>query len=58
VAAVKRAFDPQDELDPGKVIPSLQRCAGYGKLTVLRGLLPCPDLPRFWRRPATPHRSG
>jgi glycolate oxidase len=45
--AVKRAFDPQELLNPGKVIPSLQRCAEYGKLTVLRGLLPFPDLPRF-----------
>jgi glycolate oxidase len=45
--AVKRAFDPQELLNPGKVIPSLQRCAEYGKLTVLRGLLPFPELPRF-----------
>ncbi len=45
--AVKRAFDPQQMLNPGKVIPSLQRCAEYGKLTVLRGLLPFPNLPRF-----------
>ena len=45
--AVKRAFDPRELLNPGKVIPSLQRCAEYGKLTVLRGLLPFPDLPRF-----------
>jgi glycolate oxidase len=45
--AVKRAFDPQGLLNPGKVIPTLQRCAEYGKLTVLRGLLPHPDLPRF-----------
>ena len=45
--AVKRAFDPQELLNPGKVIPSLQRCAEYGKLTVLRGLLPFADLPRF-----------
>ena len=45
--AVKRAFDPQELLNPGKVIPSLQRCAEYGKLTVLRGMLPFPHLPRF-----------
>jgi len=45
--AVKRAFDPQELLNPGKVIPSLQRCAEYGKLTVLRGMLPFPDLPSF-----------
>ncbi|MEN9473943.1 MAG: hypothetical protein RIS48_663 [Pseudomonadota bacterium] len=45
--ALKRAFDPNEGLNPGKVIPTLQRCAEYGKLTVLRGLLPFPDLPRF-----------
>ena len=45
--AVKRAFDPGELLNPGKVIPTLQRCAEYGKLTVLRGLLPFPELPRF-----------
>ncbi|MDR7379251.1 glycolate oxidase [Rhodoferax ferrireducens] len=45
--AVKRAFDPAELLNPGKVIPSLQRCAEYGKLTVLRGMLPFPHLPRF-----------
>ena len=45
--ALKRAFDPKEGLNPGKVIPTLQRCAEYGKLTVLRGLLPFPDLPRF-----------
>ncbi len=47
MAAVKHAFDPGELLNPGKVLPSLQRCAEYGKLTVLRGLLPFPDLPRF-----------
>ena len=45
--AVKRAFDPAELLNPGKVIPSLQRCAEYGKMTVLRGMLPFPNLPRF-----------
>ena len=45
--ALKQAFDPYELLNPGKVLPSLQRCAEYGKLTVLRGLLPFPDLPRF-----------
>ncbi len=47
MTAVKRAFDPKELLNPGKVIPTLHRCAEYGKLTVLRGLLPFPDLPRF-----------
>jgi glycolate oxidase len=44
---VKRAFDPAGTLNPGKVIPTLQRCAEYGKMHVKKGLLPFPDLPRF-----------
>ncbi|MEI7516123.1 MAG: FAD-linked oxidase C-terminal domain-containing protein, partial [Betaproteobacteria bacterium] len=45
--AVKRAFDPQGLLNPGKVIPTLQRCAEYGKMLVRGGALKHPDLPRF-----------
>ena len=45
--AVKSAFDPAGLLNPGKVIPSLQRCAEYGKMHVRRGVLKFPDLPRF-----------
>jgi glycolate oxidase len=45
--AVKRAFDPEELLNPGKLIPTLQRCAEYGKMHVHRGLMPFPDLPRF-----------
>jgi glycolate oxidase len=44
---VKRAFDPAGLLNPGKVIPTLQRCAEYGKQVVRGGQLPHPDLPRF-----------
>jgi glycolate oxidase len=44
---VKRAFDPAGTLNPGKVIPTLQRCAEYGKMHVRRGLLPFPELERF-----------
>ncbi|HLZ98873.1 MAG TPA: FAD-linked oxidase C-terminal domain-containing protein [Steroidobacteraceae bacterium] len=44
---VKSAFDPAGLLNPGKVIPSLQRCAEYGKMHVHRGALKFPDLPRF-----------
>ena len=44
---VKRAFDPEGLLNPGKVIPTLQRCAEYGKELVRGGRLAHPDLPRF-----------
>jgi glycolate oxidase len=44
---VKRAFDPKGTLNPGKVIPTLQRCAEYGKMHVKKGLLPFPELERF-----------
>lgn len=44
---VKRAFDPSELLNPGKVIPTLHRCAEYGKMHVRRGMLPFPELPRF-----------
>jgi glycolate oxidase len=45
--AVKRAFDPAALLNPGKLIPTLQRCAEYGKMHVSKGLLPFPELERF-----------
>ena len=45
--ALKRAFDPAGTLNPGKVIPTLQRCAEYGKMHVKKGLLPFPELERF-----------
>jgi glycolate oxidase len=44
---VKHAFDPAGTLNPGKVIPTLQRCAEYGKMHVKKGLLPFPELERF-----------
>jgi glycolate oxidase len=44
---VKRAFDPRGLLNPGKVIPTLQRCAEYGKMLVRGGQIAHPDLPRF-----------
>ncbi|MFT3663559.1 FAD-linked oxidase C-terminal domain-containing protein [Piscinibacter sp.] len=47
MAALKRAFDAAELLNPGKVIPTRQRCAEYGKMHVSRGLLPFPELPRF-----------
>ncbi len=45
--ALKRAFDAKELLNPGKVIPSLARCAEYGKMHVRRGLLPFADISRF-----------
>ena len=45
--ALKRAFDPAGLLNPGKVIPTLHRCAEYGKMHVKKGLLPFPELERF-----------
>jgi glycolate dehydrogenase FAD-linked subunit len=45
--AIKRAFDPRGLLNPGKAIPTLARCAEYGKLHVRHGNLPHPELPRL-----------
>ncbi len=44
---VKAAFDPAGLLNPGKAIPTLNRCAEYGRLRVTGGQLPHPELPRF-----------
>ena len=45
--AVKRAFDSQMLLNPGKAIPSHARCAEYGRMRVHNGQMPYPDIPRF-----------
>ncbi len=44
---VKRAFDPAGLLNPGKVIPTLSRCAEYGKQVSRAGELVA--LPRTCR---------
>ena len=44
---VKRAFDSRSLLNPGKVIPTLNRCAEYGKMLVRGGKISHPDLPRY-----------
>ncbi|NDZ14287.1 FAD-binding oxidoreductase [Variovorax sp. WS11] len=44
---VKRAFDPAGLLNPGKTIPTLQRCAEYGKQVFRAGRMPHAELPRF-----------
>ena len=45
--AIKRAFDPPFLLNPDKGIPTLHRCAEYGKMHISKGKLRFPDLPRF-----------
>jgi glycolate oxidase len=45
--SLRQAFDPAERLNPGKNIPSLHRCAEYGRQHVSAGRLPFPDLPRF-----------
>jgi len=44
---VKCAFDPDLLLNPGKVFPTLHRCAELGRLHVHHGAVPHPELPRF-----------
>ncbi|HZV66194.1 MAG TPA: FAD-linked oxidase C-terminal domain-containing protein, partial [Telluria sp.] len=45
--AVKRAFDVPFLLNPDKAIPTLNRCAEFGKMRVSGGQLKFADLPRF-----------
>jgi glycolate oxidase len=45
--AIKAAFDPRGLLNPGKAVPTLHRCAEYGRLHVHGGQVPHPELPRF-----------
>jgi glycolate oxidase len=44
---VKCAFDPDSLLNPGKVFPTLHRCAELGRMHIHRGQMPFPDIPRF-----------
>jgi glycolate oxidase len=44
---VKCAFDDKGLLNPGKVFPTLHRCAEMGRMHVKAGKLPFPELPRF-----------
>ena len=44
---VKAAFDPAGLLNPGKAVPTLNRCAEYGRMRVTDGHIPYPDIPRF-----------
>jgi glycolate oxidase len=45
--AVKRAFDEPMLLNPGKAVPTLHRCAEFGRMHVHAGQEMFPDLPRF-----------
>ena len=44
---LKAAFDPAGLLNPGKAVPTLNRCAEYGKMLVRGGKISHPELPRF-----------
>jgi glycolate oxidase len=44
---LKCAFDPQSLLNPGKVFPTLHRCAELGRMHIHVGRVPFPDIPRF-----------
>jgi glycolate oxidase len=44
---LKCAFDPKSLLNPGKVFPTLHRCAELGRMHVHHGQLPHPELERF-----------
>ncbi len=45
--ALKRAYDPAGLLNPGKAVPTLSRCAEFGRMHVHGGNLAHPELPRF-----------
>jgi glycolate oxidase len=44
---LKCAFDDKGLLNPGKVFPTLHRCAELGRMHISNGQLPFPDIPRF-----------
>ncbi len=45
--ALRAAFDPEGLLNPGKAVPTLHRCAEFGRMHVHGGQLPHPALERF-----------
>ena len=45
--ALRHAFDPDGLLNPGKAVPTLHRCAEFGRMHVHGGQLPHPELERF-----------
>jgi glycolate oxidase len=44
---LKCAFDGKSLLNPGKVFPTLHRCAELGRMHISGGKLPFADIPRF-----------
>ena len=44
---LKCAFDPESLLNPGKVFPTLHRCAELGRVHIHGGQTRFPDIPRF-----------
>jgi glycolate oxidase len=44
---LKCAFDAHGLLNPGKLFPTLSRCAEMNAMHVHGGQLPFPELPRF-----------
>lgn len=45
--SLKDAFDPDGLLNPGKAVPTLQRCAEFGAMHVHHGEIKFPELDRF-----------
>lgn len=45
--AIKHAFDSGTLLNPGKAVPTLNRCAEFGAMHVHHGEIPFPDIERF-----------
>jgi len=45
--SIKESFDPLKLLNPDKAIPTLNRCAEYGRVRISNGVMPHPDLERF-----------
>jgi len=45
--SMKAAFDPTGILNPGKAVPTLSRCAEFGKMHIHHGQMPHPELERF-----------
>lgn len=44
---IKESFDSHKLLNPDKAIPTLRRCAEYGRVRISNGILPHPELERF-----------